>query len=81
MNDKPRRGFAAMSPEMQRSIASAGGKAAHAGGTAHEFTEEEAREAGRAGGRKVSRDRAHMSRIGAKGGANSHRSALREGES
>jgi uncharacterized protein len=44
------RGFAAMDPEKQRLIASAGGKAAHAAGTAHEWTSEEAREAGRKGG-------------------------------
>ena len=45
-----KRGFAAMSPEKQREIASMGGKAAHAKGTAHQFTSEEAREAGRKGG-------------------------------
>ena len=41
------RGFAAMSREKQREIASLGGKAAHASGHAHEFTSEEARAAGR----------------------------------
>lgn len=40
------RGFASMDPERQREIASQGGKAAHAKGTAHEFTSEEARRAG-----------------------------------
>ena len=45
-----RRGFASMNPEKQREIASKGGKAAHAKGTAHEFTPEEARVAGRKGG-------------------------------
>lgn len=44
------RGFATMSFEKQREIASLGGKAAHAKGTAHEFSSEEAREAGRMGG-------------------------------
>ena len=44
------RGFAAMNEEKQREIASMGGKAAHASGHAHEFTSEEAREAGRKGG-------------------------------
>lgn len=44
------RGFAAMSPERQREIASRGGRAAHAQGTAHEFSSEEARAAGRKGG-------------------------------
>ena len=34
----------------QREIASKGGKAAHQKGTAHEWTSEEAREAGRKGG-------------------------------
>lgn len=48
---RSRRGFAAMDPERQREIASAGGKAAHAKGTAHQWTSEEAREAGREGGR------------------------------
>lgn len=45
------RGFAGMDPERQREIASKGGKAAHAKGTAHEFTSEEARRAGAKGGR------------------------------
>jgi uncharacterized protein len=40
------RGFASMDPARQREIASQGGKAAHAKGTAHEFTSEEARRAG-----------------------------------
>lgn len=44
------RGFASMDPEKQREIASKGGKAAHAKGTAHEFSSEEARKAGRKGG-------------------------------
>jgi general stress protein YciG len=66
-----KRGFAAMDPEQQREIASEGGKAAHEQGTAHEFTSEEAREAGRKGGEAVSRDREHMSEIGKKGGENS----------
>lgn len=44
------RGFASMDPDKQREIASKGGKAAHESGHAHEFTSEEAREAGRKGG-------------------------------
>ena len=44
------RGFAKMSPEKQQEIARKGGKAAHAKGTAHKFTSEEARNAGRKGG-------------------------------
>jgi general stress protein YciG len=51
---KERRGFASMSPEKQREIASKGGRAAHEKGTAHEWTAEEARSAGRKGG-QVSR--------------------------
>lgn len=47
---KERRGFASMSPEKQREIASKGGRAAHQKGTAHEWTTDEARNAGRKGG-------------------------------
>jgi general stress protein YciG len=47
---KSRRGFAAMSPETQRRIASEGGKASHASGRGHRFSAEEARDAGRKGG-------------------------------
>lgn len=57
-----------MDPARQRAIASKGGKAAHAKGTAHEWTSDEAREAGRKGGEVVSRDRAHMAAIGREGG-------------
>jgi general stress protein YciG len=51
---KERRGFASMSPEKQREIASKGGRAAHEKGTAHEWSADEARNAGRKGG-QVSR--------------------------
>ena len=44
------RGFASMDRGKQKEIASKGGKAAHHKGTAHEWTSEEAREAGRKGG-------------------------------
>jgi len=49
---KPRRprGFAAMDPRKVSEIASKGGKAAHAAGTAHQFTSDEARDAGKKGG-------------------------------
>lgn len=47
---KSRRGFAAMSPETQRRIASEGGKASHASGRGHRFSTDEARDAGRKGG-------------------------------
>ncbi len=52
MNDttKKPRGFAAISPERQKEIASQGGRAAHAGGKAHQFTPEEARAAAAARG-------------------------------
>ena len=43
-----------MSVEKQREIASKGGRAAHLKGTAHEWTADEARSAGRKGG-QVSR--------------------------
>ena len=52
----------------QREIASKGGKAAHAKGTAHEFDSDEARNAGRKGGQAVSRNREHMAMIGRRGG-------------
>jgi uncharacterized protein len=65
------RGFASMDPDRQRQIAREGGKAAHVKGTAHEFTSEEARNAGRKGGETVSKDREHMAEIGRKGGRSS----------
>ncbi|WP_375417541.1 KGG domain-containing protein [uncultured Hymenobacter sp.] len=45
-----KRGFAAMSPETQRRIASEGGRASHESGRAHKWTSESARDAGRKGG-------------------------------
>lgn len=57
-----------MDPARQREIASKGGRAAHEKGTAHEWSSNEAREAGRKGGVTVSRDRAHMAAIGREGG-------------
>lgn len=63
-----KRGFASMDATKQREIASKGGRAAHAKGTAHEFTSDEARVAGRKGGEAVSRDRTHMATIGREGG-------------
>src|SRR5437588_13026894 len=68
MANTSKRGFASMDPTKQREIASKGGRAAHAKGTAHEFTSDKARVAGRKGGEAVSRDRAHMSAIGREGG-------------
>lgn len=52
---KSERGFAAMDPARQRAIASDGGRAAHLSGNAHEFNSEEAREAGRKGGKSGKR--------------------------
>jgi general stress protein YciG len=73
------RGFAAMELSKQREIASKGGKAAHAQGRAHEFTADEARDAGRKGGQIVSRDRDHMAAIGRAGGkARGRRGATKE---
>ncbi len=54
---KSGRGFAAMNPERQREIAREGGRAAHRSGKAHQFTIEEAREAGRKGGQATSKQR------------------------
>lgn len=58
------RGFASMDEDKQREIAAKGGRAAHESGNAHEFSSEEAREAGRKGGEAVSQDRQHMADIG-----------------
>lgn len=44
------RGFAAMPPEKRSELSRRGGRAAHAAGTAHKFTSEEARLAGSKGG-------------------------------
>jgi general stress protein YciG len=49
-NNTSKRGFASMDPEMQRRIASEGGRASHESGRGHRFTSEEARAAGRKGG-------------------------------
>ncbi len=65
---KSARGFASMDQGKQREIASKGGRAAHAKGTAHEFDSSEARAAGRKGGMAVSRNRDHMAAIGRRGG-------------
>jgi hypothetical protein len=61
-----------MDESRQREIARKGGKAAHQRGTAHEFTREEAAEAGRKGGKAVSQNRQHMAEIGRKGGKAAH---------
>ena len=79
MANTSKRGFASMDPGKQREIASKGGRAAHAKGTAHEFTSDEARVAGRKGGEAVSRDRAHMSAIGREGGHSRGRARQTQG--
>ena len=56
------RGFASMDPQRQREIASEGGRAAHERGTAHEFTSEEAREAGRKCGQARAENRSARQR-------------------
>lgn len=73
------RGFASMDASKQREIASRGGRTAHAQGTAHKFSPEEAREAGRKGGKAVSGDRSHMARIGRRGGQARHARSLAQG--
>jgi general stress protein YciG len=61
---KEDRGFASMDRAKQREIASKGGKAAHQKGTAHEWTSEEAREAGRKGGMASHRRRKEGDELG-----------------
>ena len=77
MSGKSKRGFASMDAERQKEIASKGGRAAHAKGTAHEWSRDDARNAGRKGGEVVSRDRAHMAAIGREGGEARGRSTSR----
>jgi uncharacterized protein len=78
---KQNRGFASMDRERQREIARKGGRAAHEKGTAHQFTSDEARAAGRKGGERVSQDRRHMAEIGRLGGKSSagRRAATKDG--
>jgi excisionase family DNA binding protein len=59
---KSKRGFASMSHEQRRSIASMGGITAHAKGLAHQFTKEEASRAGRLGGTRSQRKEQHTQR-------------------
>jgi general stress protein YciG len=73
------RGFASMDPERQRQIASEGGKAAHQKGTAHEFTSEEAREAGRKGGMARSANRRNAMNAPSMGSGGSHASGSSSG--
>ena len=66
---KEDRGFASMDRAKQREIASKGGKAAHQKGTAHEWTSEEARDAGRKGG--IASHRRRREQMGVDGNAGS----------
>jgi uncharacterized protein len=77
---KSNRGFASMDPQRQREIASEGGRAAHEKGTAHEFTSEEAREAGRKGGMARSANRRNAMNA-SNGGSSSHASGGNSGSS
>jgi general stress protein YciG len=65
------RGFAAMDADKQRMIASKGGKAAHQKGTAHEFSSEEARAAGRKGGEARARHAQQLAKGGSSTDVNS----------
>ncbi len=64
---KPR-GFATLTKAQRSEIARKGGKAAHAKGTAHQFTSDEARSAGSRGGKAVAKKPGHMASIGRVGG-------------
>ena len=68
VKETSKRGFALLDKEKQREIARSGGQAAHRKGAAHEFTADEAREAGRKGGLAISSNREHMALIGRSGG-------------
>lgn len=65
---KPKRGFAAMSPEKRQQVAAMGGKAAHKKGVAYQFDSTSAREASKKGGATVSENREYMAALGQKGG-------------
>jgi general stress protein YciG len=62
-----KRGFASMDSEKAQEIRRLGGQTVHKLGKAHTFTLEEAREAGKKGGRATSRKQAHMAEISRKG--------------
>jgi uncharacterized protein len=78
---KSNRGFASMDPQRQREIASEGGRAAHEKGTAHEFTSEEAREAGRKGGMARSANRRNAMTGSSMSSSSSHASGGNMGSS
>jgi uncharacterized protein len=70
-----KQGFASLTPERRAEIARIGGRTAHEQGRAHEFTPEQARDAGRKGGKIVASDKNHMREIGSKGGKTRARKA------
>jgi general stress protein YciG len=76
---KEDRGFASMDRAKQREIASKGGKAAHQKGTAHEWTSEEARDAGRKGG--IASHRRRREQLGGTTGSSSTDGSEQEPES
>ena len=77
----PRRGFAAMDLDRVKAIASKGGKAAHAAGTAHQFNSDEARNAGKKGGMAPHVRRGGVRRRPSDGGTPSSSTGEEQGES
>ena len=75
-----RRGFAAMDRDRVKEIASKGGKAAHAAGTAHQFSSDEARNAGRKGGMAPHVRRGGVRRRAGEGAGPSSRSGAASGD-
>ena len=73
------RGFAAMTRERKKEVASLGGKAAHMKGVAYEFSSEAARAAGRKGGKAVAAMPGHMAALG-RLGAKARQQALPDEE-
>jgi general stress protein YciG len=68
-----RRGFALLDPQRLKELRRRGGQMVQRLGKAYAFTQEAAREAGKKGGRAVSRDRAHMAKIGHRGAVSPRR--------
>lgn len=66
--EKPKRGFAAMTKEQRREIAAMGGKRAHELGRGHVFTLEQVRKGGLKGGKAISKIPGEMATRGRKGG-------------
>ena len=79
MTGKKMQGFATMDPNDVKRLASLGGKAAHAQGVAHEFTPEEAREAGRKGGLAQQRRRRELEAAVTRGETESTASTVKRG--